>query len=135
MPATRSSSRVTASTSLFPVQKPLPATSSAKKRTITQDAAQPVPKRVKVVNDAPPVKTLPLFNMKSAHLDSSRVIPANLTFDFQQAKEHLKAVDSRFAKVFDTLPCRPFENLEPVDPFRRVWATSPSAQLGVSDSS
>ena len=132
MPATRSSSRVTASTSLFPVKKPLPATSPAKKRTITQHASQPAPKRLKVVNDAPSIKTLPVFSMKPAHLDPNRVIPANLTFDFQQAKEHLTAVDSRFAKVFETLPCRPFENLEPVDPFRRVWATIPDAQLQIS---
>ncbi|CCO31333.1 DNA-3-methyladenine glycosylase II [Rhizoctonia solani AG-1 IB] len=48
------------------------------------------------------------------------LIPAALTFSFGQAKEHLIKVDSRFDKIFRELPCRPFEHLEPVDPFQTL---------------
>ena len=68
-----------------------------------------------------PLKPFPDFRLVPAHTDPSRVIPANLSFDFEVAKSHLINVDSRFAQVFDTLRCRPYQDLEPVDPFRLVW--------------
>ena len=137
MPATRSSSRI-ASTSLFPVKKPGSAGSPTKqKRATAEDKDGPVAKRSKsdpTVKSSPTTvqisgpgsktaneaKPLPAFNLKPAHLDPTRVIPANLGFDFQQAKRHLIGEDPRFGKVFETLPCRPFEDLESVDPFRSV---------------
>jgi DNA-3-methyladenine glycosylase II len=137
MPATRSSSRI-ASIPLFPVKKPGPAGSpTKKKRASATDKDVPVAKRSKstpTVRSSPTTvqtsvssqkaentpKALPTFNLKPAHLDPTRVIPANLGFDFQQAKRHLIGVDPRFGKVFETLPCRPFEDLESVDPFRLV---------------
>ncbi|CAE6356645.1 unnamed protein product [Rhizoctonia solani] len=48
------------------------------------------------------------------------LIPAVLTFSFERAKEHLIKADGRFEKIFGELPCRPFEHLEPVDPFQTL---------------
>ncbi|KAH8085157.1 hypothetical protein HD553DRAFT_323736 [Filobasidium floriforme] len=111
-----------------------------KKRATAEDKDVPVAKRskssptVKLSPTIPKVvqvavsdsktpneaKPLPMFNLKPAHLDPTRVIPANLGFDFQQAKRHLIGVDPRFGKVFETLACSPFEDLESVDPFRSL---------------
>lgn len=122
MPATRSSSRV-ASTSLFPVRKPSVSASPAKKRTNASTDLAPV-KKLKLSSsstDTPPsFRPFPTFDLTPAHTDPGRVIPANLSFEFDRAKAHLIEVDERFGKVFETLPCRPFEELEPVDPFRSV---------------
>lgn len=46
------------------------------------------------------------------------LVPAELTFSFEEAKQHLIDVDPRFEHVFSRLQCRPFEQLERVDPFR-----------------
>ncbi|KIP11632.1 hypothetical protein PHLGIDRAFT_63560 [Phlebiopsis gigantea 11061_1 CR5-6] len=48
------------------------------------------------------------------------MVPAELTFSFEDAKEHLIKVDSRFEDIFDRLGCRPFEQRERVDPFRTL---------------
>lgn len=45
-------------------------------------------------------------------------VPAVLTFNFDDAKEHLIQVDSRFEDLFSKMPCKPFEHLEQVHPFR-----------------
>ena len=48
-------------------------------------------------------------------------LPAALTFSFDEAKDHLVRVDPRFEDLFTKLKCRPFEHLERIDPFRRVF--------------
>jgi len=48
-------------------------------------------------------------------------IPAKLTFSLADAKDHLVRVDRRFGDVFSRLPCKPFERLESVHPFRLVF--------------
>jgi DNA-3-methyladenine glycosylase II len=65
-----------------------------------------------------PMKPLPVFTLTDATLDASRMIPGKLGFDFNEAKRHLIRVDARFATLFERLNCKPFENLEAVDPFR-----------------
>ncbi|KAF4621205.1 hypothetical protein D9613_000671 [Agrocybe pediades] len=50
-------------------------------------------------------------------------VPAVLTFDFQEAKNHLIGVDHRFEDLFNKMKCKPFEQLEQVHPFRAL-ATS-----------
>lgn len=45
-------------------------------------------------------------------------VPAVLTFDFQEAKRHLIQADHRFEDLFQRMTCKPFEQLEPVNPFR-----------------
>lgn len=50
----------------------------------------------------------------------TQVLPAVLSFSFAAAKQHLIDIDARFQDIFNKLPCRPFEHLERVDPFRSV---------------
>src|SRR5579863_7855837 len=47
-------------------------------------------------------------------------LPAKLTFSLEDAKNHLIKSDRRFGDVFARLPCKPFERLEGVHPFRSV---------------
>ena len=56
---------------------------------------------------------------------NTTVIPARLPFDFEEAKAHLIAADERFEELFRKLKCKPFENPEPVDPFRCESFTHP----------
>ncbi|GJJ06104.1 hypothetical protein Clacol_000293 [Clathrus columnatus] len=49
-----------------------------------------------------------------------QVLPAVLSFSFEAAKQHLIKADSRFQDIFKKLPCRPFEHLERVEPFRTL---------------
>ena len=51
---------------------------------------------------------------------SRHLVPAKLSFSFEEAKEHLIKVDHRFEEVFSRLPCKPFEHLEQFDPFKCV---------------
>jgi DNA-3-methyladenine glycosylase II len=47
-------------------------------------------------------------------------LPAKLTFSLEDAKNHLINADRRFGDVFSRLPCKPFERLEGIHPFRSV---------------
>ncbi|KNZ80510.1 Putative DNA-3-methyladenine glycosylase yfjP [Termitomyces sp. J132] len=51
------------------------------------------------------------------------MVPASLTFSFEEGKKHLISVDHRFQDLFSKMPCKPFEQLEMVHPFRAL-ATS-----------
>nr|ODO01227.1 DNA-3-methyladenine glycosylase II [Cryptococcus depauperatus CBS 7855] len=47
-------------------------------------------------------------------------LPPILSFDLSAAYAHLSALDPRFSMLFKHLPCRPFVNLESIDPFRTL---------------
>jgi DNA-3-methyladenine glycosylase II len=47
-------------------------------------------------------------------------LPAKLIFSLEDAKNHLIRADYRFRDLFSRLPCKPFESLEGVHPFRSV---------------
>lgn len=47
-------------------------------------------------------------------------LPAKLTFSWEDAKDHLIKADGRFGDMFSRLPCKPFESVEGVHPFRSV---------------
>ena len=47
-------------------------------------------------------------------------LPAKLIFSLEDAKNHLIRADHRFRDAFSRLPCKPFESLEGVHPFRSV---------------
>jgi DNA-3-methyladenine glycosylase II len=47
-------------------------------------------------------------------------LPAKLNFSLEDAKNHLIRADHRFGDAFSRLPCKPFESLEGVHPFRSV---------------
>jgi len=132
MPATTRSAKLPRPAALFPSRKPASAPSPIQKRSLPEEDVVPTVKRQKAAkalkttaaqpeSPSEPLKPFPDFRLVPAHTDPSRVIPANLSFDFEVAKSHLINVDSRFAQVFDTLRCRPYQDLEPVDPFRLVW--------------
>lgn len=57
------------------------------------------------------------------------VLPAALCFSFEAAREHLINADSRFRDIFDKLPCRPFQHLEKVDPFRTLTTSILGQQI------
>ncbi|KAG2150848.1 DNA glycosylase [Suillus clintonianus] len=48
------------------------------------------------------------------------LVPAVLTFSFEEAKAHLIRADHRFEDIFIKLKCKPFESLEQVHPFRAL---------------
>ena len=50
------------------------------------------------------------------------LLPAVLSFSFEEAKQHLISVDPRFEDVFRRVSCSPFERLETVDPVRYALA-------------
>src|SRR5882762_421805 len=50
--------------------------------------------------------------------DTTPLVPAVLSFNFEEAKQHLINVDARFEDVFAKMKCKPFEQLEQVSPFR-----------------
>ncbi|EIW63531.1 DNA glycosylase [Trametes versicolor FP-101664 SS1] len=52
--------------------------------------------------------------------EGEELVPAVLTFSFEEARRHLVRVDPRFEDVFRRVKCRPFEHLERVDPFRTL---------------
>ena len=54
----------------------------------------------------------------STSQNSSGLVPAVLTFSFDDAKEHLTGVDHRFKDLFNKMECKPFQQLERVHPFR-----------------
>jgi DNA-3-methyladenine glycosylase II len=47
-------------------------------------------------------------------------LPAVLSFSYEDAKSHLIRADQRFEAIFQRLPCRPFVQLERVEPFRCI---------------
>lgn len=51
---------------------------------------------------------------------SPQLVPAVLTFSFEEAKKHLISVDPRFEDLFSKMKCKPFEQLEQVHPFRYI---------------
>jgi DNA-3-methyladenine glycosylase II len=67
--------------------------------------------------------------------DDLAPLPAKLTFSLEDAKSHLVKADGRFGDVFSRLPCKPFERVEGVHPFRSVdlfrFMVSDTAQPGL----
>ena len=55
---------------------------------------------------------------KTSLSSSKQFLPATLKFSFEEGKQHLISVDSRFEKLFNRTQCKPFEQLETVHPFR-----------------
>jgi DNA-3-methyladenine glycosylase II len=83
-------------------------------------------KRAKPVQSTK-VETNPHANVVKFTLDielDAQVIPAKLAFSFDEAKSHLIDADSRFTELFERVKCKPFQDLEPVDPFRYVFVNS-----------
>ncbi|CAE7232450.1 unnamed protein product [Rhizoctonia solani] len=121
---TRSATRLRSVTSGTPVVISEPATLPRQKRsTTTGRSGSPTPaKRPAPVSrkpSGPPVE-LPELPLYTEPPYDPVLIPATLTFSFEQAKKHLIKADARFETIFAELKCRPFEQLEPVDPFQTL---------------
>ena len=126
MPVTRSRSKVVAAgADQHPVPKP---PKSGRSRKVTPDeAAEPV-----VQNQAPPKRTRPGKQPVSAANvqpvgtlavpddpgPPPVLVPAELSFSFEEAKQHLIRADTRFQDVFSTAVCTPYQKLDRVEPFR-----------------
>ncbi|TYJ58688.1 hypothetical protein B9479_000524 [Cryptococcus floricola] len=87
--------------------KPSPPKAPPAKRQKKETAPQPkvgsVPAPVNVVGSYTPA-----------------LLPPVLSFDLQTAMSHLSRADPRFTQLFQHLPCRPFVNLEAVDPYKTL---------------
>ncbi|KAI0355656.1 DNA glycosylase [Trametes cingulata] len=104
-------------------------TSTATKRKAATGSTEPGQKKARAAK-AKPVKADSKSAASSApaapttvvptpipSADGEELVPAVLTFSFEEAKRHLISVDPRFEEVFRRVKCRPFEQLERVDPF------------------
>ncbi|KAF8712342.1 RabGAP TBC, partial [Rhizoctonia solani] len=119
---TRSATRLRSIATESPATDPVePATLPRRKKPTASGRSgsptpskRPAPTLRKVSGSAVELPTLPPF-IEPPY--DPALIPAVLTFSFDKAKEHLIRADGRFEKIFKELPCRPFEHLEPVDPF------------------
>jgi DNA-3-methyladenine glycosylase II len=52
------------------------------------------------------------------NLERPIYLPAELNFSYEEAKGHLINADPRFGSIFERLACRPFVQLERLEPFR-----------------
>ncbi|KIK97105.1 hypothetical protein PAXRUDRAFT_137018 [Paxillus rubicundulus Ve08.2h10] len=124
MPETRSSARASAAPtgSVPPTATSMPGVT---KRKAISAAASTTPhaKRSKsssVQFSARESSTVTTRQVPLDRQEEEPLVPAILSFSFEDAKTHLINVDSRFAELFARLRCKPFEYLEQVHPFRCV---------------
>jgi DNA-3-methyladenine glycosylase II len=89
-------------------------TPSSRKRKALEDDASPKKRTIVESNPGGTSST----NDVAVKDDDKDLVPALLSFSFEDAKRHLIQVDERFADLFEKMPCRPFEHLEQVHPFR-----------------
>jgi len=82
-------------------------------------AAVSRPKR-KAAPDSEPSTTQKKVRPINIGTDTTQSPLVVLPFDFEEAKQHLINTDARFEDLFSKLPCKPFEHLEQVHPFRWV---------------
>ncbi|EIW63535.1 DNA glycosylase [Trametes versicolor FP-101664 SS1] len=132
--ATRSTGATPEATQQTTAAAQTKAADSSRKRTRKSPdaAAEPAQKKPRVtkakttkaaVPTASSVKTSPAAPNTAVptpipNAEGEELVPAVLTFSFEEAKRHLVRVDPRFDDVFRRVKCRPFEHLERVDPFR-----------------
>jgi DNA-3-methyladenine glycosylase II len=86
------------------------------KRAITPPSQ---PQQLPPTPRSPPAKRQKTAPVAAAASSGTR-LPATLTFNFENAKQHLIDLDVRFERIFRAVKCRPFEELEEIDPFRLV---------------
>lgn len=56
-------------------------------------------------------------------------LPTELKFSLEDAKNHLIQADYRFGDVFSQLPCKPFETVEGIHPFRTLCSSILAQQI------
>ena len=101
------------------------------KRKASSETREPVQKRSRATASSstkptdkgkdPPPHAVPTIHIEPIPAaDGEELVPAVLTFSFEDAKRHLIGADPRFQDMFGRVSCKPFEELERVDPFRCV---------------
>lgn len=108
-----------------------PTPSLKRKKSLKEGEANPAPAKKKSAvstskkdagsdeqNSGPPLSSAAVLEDTSGPARKVDVIPAILSFDFAEAKRHLINADSRFEKLFNKLKCRPYEELDAVEPFQ-----------------
>lgn len=98
---------------------------SAKRKAPAAPKKAPAKKARSQVDDAskmppppPPAQNGEILKAIPAQGGRKTLVPAKLTFDLEEAKNHLIDADARFEDIFSRMPCRPYERLEQIDPFR-----------------
>lgn len=124
MPATRSRSKAVGGGVAQPVQKP--PKSRGRRETSSNEVVEFSDENRKKSS----ARKLPVSATSSLPVGTSAVpdhagppptfVPADLSFSFEEAKQHLISADSRFQDVFDTAVCTPYQRLDQVEPFRCV---------------
>ncbi len=130
MPATRSSARIAAQTTAAPsggVEAKTPSRKRKPESTLTKENVKKMatPDRLaKSTVQGPNAQTGSSQTAEFTNADEEiSLIPAVLTFDYEEAKKHLIEVDHRFEDLFVKMKCKPFEHLERVHPFRYEGST------------
>ena len=115
----RLASRKAGSATQPDVAVPAPASKSKRKATGTGPKA-PAAKKSKATPQATEeaIPLAPIVAPTSVAGTTDVPVPAILTFNFDEAMQYLIDVDSRFEDLFDKMPCKPFEHLEQLHPFR-----------------
>jgi DNA-3-methyladenine glycosylase II len=128
MPVTRSRSKgATGGADQQPVPKPH--TSGRKRKATSDEVVEPVVEKPtaqkRALTGKQPVSAANAQSVETVAVPDDPgpppvLVPAELSFSFEEAKQHLVAADSRFQDVFDTVICHPYQKLDRVEPFRRV---------------
>lgn len=93
------------------------AAAAATKRTRKSSSSSKKGKAKPEIVEAEAVPRRPLIKPSGEDLAP---LPAKLTFSLEDAKDRLVKADGRFGDVFSRLPCKPFERVEGIHPFRSV---------------
>ncbi|CDO75683.1 hypothetical protein BN946_scf184941.g36 [Trametes cinnabarina] len=128
MAITRSGTRSTtviADTAALAVDEQATAATTKTKRKAADAPAESAQKKFRTAKKRAKTVVAPASSASPAAVstplpnpEGEQLVPAVLTFSFEDAKRHLVGVDPRFEDVFRRVKCRPFEHLERVDPFR-----------------
>ncbi|KAG5342956.1 hypothetical protein C0989_005905 [Termitomyces sp. Mn162] len=121
MRTTRSASRAQASTIASERKRKIgdeePKTPTKKRSRATKTATTKETKSIPPVSQLAPSTSNQILENDTAP-KAQPMVPALLTFSFEEGKKHLISVDHRFQDLFGKMPCKPFEHLEMVHPFR-----------------
>lgn len=121
MPATRSATRARAAASAALALPVVGAKQNTKRppKVEHQDSFVTTSKRTKKATKvgATAAEGVPQLLIPPSE-EELKPLPTELKFSLEDAKNHLIQVDYRFGDVFSRLPCKPFETLEGIHPFR-----------------
>ncbi|KZT72197.1 DNA glycosylase [Daedalea quercina L-15889] len=92
---------------------------TSRKKTKSKEASEGKSSESQPLSNDAVTKPIPLPLSQSTE-NAPALVPAVLTFSFEEAKQHLTRVDPRFEDVFRRLKCKPFEHLERLDPFQTL---------------